>query len=111
MRNITPTRPVTAVRSRRLIILLSLIMCVLSVGAALRGRPAQSKGDEGRSRNQEQKAGAEGRKRILTLNENAQRELLRRAPMEFTNASAESQVVMTLPMPDGSSTRFRIEES
>jgi uncharacterized protein (TIGR03437 family) len=49
--------------------------------------------------------------RALTLNENAQRKLLRHAPMEFSKAAQRNQVVMTLPMPDGKLARFRIEES
>jgi hypothetical protein len=49
--------------------------------------------------------------RELSLNAIAQREVLRRAPMEFTKAAKQTQVVMTLPMPDGTFSRFRIEES
>ncbi|HEY5883372.1 MAG TPA: M12 family metallo-peptidase [Pyrinomonadaceae bacterium] len=49
--------------------------------------------------------------RALTLDETTQRELLRRVPMEFTKAARHTQVVMTLPMPDGTLSRFRVEES
>ena len=49
--------------------------------------------------------------RALTLNEYAQRKLLRHAPMEFSKAAQQNQVVMTLPMPDGKLARFRVEES
>jgi uncharacterized protein (TIGR03437 family) len=49
--------------------------------------------------------------RALSLNEVAQREVLHHAPMEFTKAATQTQVVMTLPMPDGSIVRFRVEES
>src|SRR5437773_2180446 len=49
--------------------------------------------------------------RALRLDETAQRELLRRAPMEFSKAARQTQVVMTLPMPDGTFARFRVEES
>jgi uncharacterized protein (TIGR03437 family) len=49
--------------------------------------------------------------RALSLNETAQKQLLRRAPMEFTKASRDTQVIMTLPMPDGTFARFRVEES
>jgi len=49
--------------------------------------------------------------RVLSLNEIAQREMLRHAPMEFTKATRDTQVVMTLPMPDGTFARFRVEES
>jgi hypothetical protein len=49
--------------------------------------------------------------RTLTLNENAQRKLLRHAPMEFSKAAERNQIVMTLPMPDGKLARFRVEES
>src|SRR6266550_7372073 len=49
--------------------------------------------------------------RALSLNENAQREMLHHAPMEFSTAAKQTQVVMTLPMPDGRIERFRVEES
>jgi Metallo-peptidase family M12B Reprolysin-like len=49
--------------------------------------------------------------RALSLNVAAQRMVLSQAPMEFTKAAKRTQVVMTLPMPDGSNTRFRVEES
>lgn len=49
--------------------------------------------------------------RAVTLNENAQRNLLRHAPMEFSKAAERNHVVMTLPMPDGKLARFRVEES
>src|SRR4051812_17362023 len=45
------------------------------------------------------------------LNETAQRKVLSRAPMEFTTAAQQTQVVMTLPMPDGTFSRFGVEES
>jgi hypothetical protein len=54
----------------------------------------------------------------LSLNETAARALLSRAPIEFettagefTQTAAQTQVVMTLPMPDGTFARFWIEES
>ncbi len=49
--------------------------------------------------------------RTLTLNEPAQRKLLSHAPTEFTNAASQAQVIMTLPMPDGTFVRFDIKES
>src|SRR6185436_910690 len=67
-------------------------------------------GADTRSRRQGQTAGANSsrRQRTVILNETAQRKLLKRAPMEFSNASTESQVFMTLPMPDGTSASFRV---
>jgi uncharacterized protein (TIGR03437 family) len=56
-------------------------------------------------------AAAEPRFYRTSLNENAQRKLLRHAPMEFSKASGQKQVVMTLPMPDGSLARFSVEQS
>jgi len=47
----------------------------------------------------------------LILNDEAQRKLLNRAPMENTKAARQTQVVMRLPMPDGTFSRFDIEES
>jgi hypothetical protein len=52
-----------------------------------------------------------GSYRALSLNEIAQREMLRQVPMELTKEARQTQVVMSLPMPDGSLARFRIEES
>jgi hypothetical protein len=49
--------------------------------------------------------------RRSSLNAIAQRELLRQAPMEFSNEARKTRVVMTLPMPDGTLSRFRIDES
>jgi uncharacterized protein (TIGR03437 family) len=52
-----------------------------------------------------------GAYRTLTLNEKAQRKLLRHVPMEFSKAAERDPVVMTLPMPDGKLARFRVAES
>jgi subtilisin-like proprotein convertase family protein len=46
-----------------------------------------------------------------SLDKTALSQLLARAPMEFTAAAKGAEVVMTLPMPDGSFARFRVEES
>src|SRR6476660_8464098 len=47
----------------------------------------------------------------LELNTEALSRLLTQAPMEFTEATKTTQVVLNLPMPDGAFGRFRIEES
>lgn len=49
--------------------------------------------------------------RSVSLDAAAQKQVLRHAPMEFTRAARDVQVVMMLPMPDGTFARFRIEES
>jgi hypothetical protein len=49
--------------------------------------------------------------RRLRLDQKAQAELLRHAPMEFTKAAEQATLIMTLPMPNGTFSRFRIEES
>jgi reprolysin-like metallo-peptidase family M12B len=49
--------------------------------------------------------------RELSLNAIAQREVLRHAPIEFSKAARQTQIVMTLPMPDGTLSRFRVVES
>ena len=108
-----------------------------SVGAVLRGRPQLLKRAAHRvtslpvrstddlwqtsESRQEQTAGvdpvAEGesgnpaRTQLLTLNELAQKKLLRLAPMEFTKAASQTRVVMTLPLPNGTLSRFQVEES
>lgn len=48
---------------------------------------------------------------IFRLNLNALKEELGRAPLEFTQQDKERQVVIPLPMPDGTLARFQIEES
>ncbi|MGZ5508831.1 MAG: reprolysin-like metallopeptidase, partial [Limisphaerales bacterium] len=45
------------------------------------------------------------------LNQDALIALLSQAPLEFTDEAASKQVVLTLPMPSGALTRFRVEES
>jgi len=47
----------------------------------------------------------------LRLNKDALQHVLRQAPMEFTDAARYTKVVMTLPLPDGTTATFRIEES
>ena len=49
--------------------------------------------------------------RRITLNEAAQRALLRHAPMEFSKAARQTRLVTTVPMPDGTLARFQVEES
>ena len=49
--------------------------------------------------------------RALSLDEIAQREMLRHAPMEFSKVARQTQLIMSLPMPNGTLARFRIEES
>ena len=49
--------------------------------------------------------------RTIRLNKEALQDTLRRAPMEYTDAARNREVVLTLPMPDGRFARFRIEES
>lgn len=49
--------------------------------------------------------------RPFTLNMDALKQLLAQAPMEFTEAARSGSVIMTLPMPDGTFAKFRIEES
>ena len=49
--------------------------------------------------------------RTVHLNKEALRQLLARAPMEFTKAARKSAVVLAIPMPNGRWARFRIQES
>ena len=49
--------------------------------------------------------------RTFSLNLAAIRSLLRTAPMEFTEAARSREVIMTLPMPDGTFARFQIVQS
>lgn len=62
-------------------------------------------------RNAVEIAVAPASQRTLSLNEFAQKELLRHAPLEFTKAARLTRLLMTLPMPDGTLGRFRVEES
>ena len=49
--------------------------------------------------------------RTFSLNLEAMRSLLRTAPMEFSDEARNREVIMTLPMPDGTFARFRIVQS
>ncbi len=55
--------------------------------------------------------GVPAQSRMLRLNGVALAELLKRAPSENDPDTGEPQVLLTLPLPDGAFTRFRIEES
>jgi Metallo-peptidase family M12B Reprolysin-like len=49
--------------------------------------------------------------RVLSLNVQAFQDLARTAPLELTHGVEDVSPIMTLPMPDGSFGRFRIQES
>jgi hypothetical protein len=49
--------------------------------------------------------------RTFTLNKDNLLAILNKAPIEFTSARQSNEVILTLPMPDGSFARFRIEKS
>ncbi len=52
-----------------------------------------------------------GEERLYRLNAGALRNVLNRAPMEFSSQLADSPAVLSLPMPNGRLERFRIQES
>ena len=49
--------------------------------------------------------------RTLRVDENALRQLLGRAPLEFTQEAQDNNLTLAMPMADGTFLRFRIEES
>ena len=49
--------------------------------------------------------------RTFSLNRDNLLAILRNAPMEFTGAARNNDIILTLPMPDGRFARFRIEKS
>jgi hypothetical protein len=49
--------------------------------------------------------------RTVQLKEDTLRQLLGKAPLEFTQEAKENKVTLTLPMPDGSFAAFHIEDS
>ena len=49
--------------------------------------------------------------RAFTLDKSALGSVLRKSPMEFTEAARNNSTVVTIPMPDGAFARFYIEES
>ncbi|HEX8999313.1 MAG TPA: M12 family metallo-peptidase, partial [Blastocatellia bacterium] len=49
--------------------------------------------------------------RTFRLNQQAMQRLLGQAPMEFSDATKQTKVIVTLPLPDGKFGRFRVEES
>jgi hypothetical protein len=58
-----------------------------------------------------ERASSPGAYLTVRLNHDALRGVLGNAPMEFTEAARNSQAVITLPMPDGTYSRFRLAES
>ncbi|MEP6902927.1 MAG: reprolysin-like metallopeptidase, partial [Actinomycetota bacterium] len=49
--------------------------------------------------------------KTFALNKTNLLSILNKAPMEFTNGAQNSEIILTLPMPDGTFGRFRIEKS
>ena len=49
--------------------------------------------------------------KTFTLNKSNLTSILNRAPLEFSRSAETDEVILTLPMPDGSFQRFRIEKS
>src|SRR5215204_4032265 len=49
--------------------------------------------------------------RTFSVNKDNLLTIINKAPMEFTAAAQNNEVILTLPMPDGSFARFRIEKS
>ncbi len=49
--------------------------------------------------------------RTVQLNKTALAQLLGQAPLEFTAAAKATQTILSVPMPDGKTSRFRIENS
>ncbi len=49
--------------------------------------------------------------RTAQVNQEALRQLLGKAPLEFTQEAKDNQIELALPMPDGTFSRFRIEDS
>ncbi len=49
--------------------------------------------------------------RTVRLDREALNQILRQAPMEFTDAAKSSQVILTVPLPDGGFARFLVMES
>ncbi|HEY0378768.1 MAG TPA: zinc-dependent metalloprotease family protein [Pyrinomonadaceae bacterium] len=49
--------------------------------------------------------------RVVRLDKTALTQLLNQAPLEFTPAAKQTQTIFSVPMPDGKTSRFRIENS
>ncbi|HJU54508.1 MAG TPA: zinc-dependent metalloprotease family protein [Pyrinomonadaceae bacterium] len=49
--------------------------------------------------------------RTVRLDKSALTQLLNQAPLEFTAAAKQTQTILSVPMPDGKTSRFRIENS
>jgi hypothetical protein len=67
--------------------------------------------DENTLRSRRENLTNDGNYRVFQVNQAALKELLAEAPLEFTAAAAQKNVVLEVPMPDGTIVRFRIEES
>lgn len=49
--------------------------------------------------------------RTFSVDKNALQNVLRQAPMEFSDAAKNNSSIITIPMPDGKLSRFLVEES
>ena len=49
--------------------------------------------------------------RVFSLDQEAMKQILRQAPKEFTTEATRNPLILTMPMPDGSLARFRVEHS
>ncbi|HEV3467765.1 MAG TPA: zinc-dependent metalloprotease family protein [Pyrinomonadaceae bacterium] len=106
-------------KSRRLFLVM-LVAALVGLGLTARAPASsgQTVGGELWSLIEEDSITGAGRRLIIPsayrtarLNQSALSQLLAQAPLEFTPAARASQVILSLPMPDGSFSRFRVEES
>ncbi|HEX8652862.1 MAG TPA: zinc-dependent metalloprotease family protein, partial [Pyrinomonadaceae bacterium] len=108
------------------LILLSLCLLVFAAGMILLpGRPSKAQQESAQALNDqvwrkidERSIVSQGQRLIVPtayqtvrLDKAALTQLLARAPMEFTAAAKSDPLTMSLPMPDGTFAKFRVEES
>lgn len=94
-------------------ILFSLIFCTQEIFAAKNGKQGKlwQKAAESSFQLKGQRNLFPEKYVTFSLNANALKNVLREMPLEFTEEARNKSVIIEIPMPDGSLSKFRIEES
>lgn len=95
--------------------MLAAIMFVAAISPVFAGKDNQAKlwqqADESNIQSRGRRLIVPEKYLVYRINQDALREILNRAPLEFTDAARNTEIIFELPAPDGTMERFRIEES